>query len=288
VAHLGRAITTYGTPEQCREHLPPLLSGTRQWCQGFSEPDAGSDIASLRTRAVLDGDHYVVNGQKMWTSEAEFADWCLLLVRTDPEAPKHRGISCLVTPMERPGITVNPIKTADGSAHTCLVFWDDVEVDRSNLLGPEGAGWNIAMTTFAYERGPADVGFMAKYFVALRQAEALARRRGLLDDDEVRRSLAMAYVRGEALRLNVREQLEDRTSGRPPGPEGSVSKMLQVEASQAVWHLLFDLDPAAALTRAATDVGEGYLGSRAASVYGGSVQIQRNILSGQLLGLPRW
>ena len=158
VNYLGRSIYTFGTEEQKKEFLPSLLNGDRSWCQGFSEPDAGSDIGSLKTRADLHGDIYVVNGQKMWTSGGQFAEWCLLLARTDREAPKHKGISCLLVDMKSPGITVRPIVLADGDPETCEVFWDNVEVPASQMLGQPGQGWSVAMTTFAYERGPADVG----------------------------------------------------------------------------------------------------------------------------------
>ena len=149
IGHLGRAIYLHGTEAQKQRFLPPLLSGQERWCQGFSEPDAGSDVASLRTRADRVDDGYVVNGQKMWTSLAMDSDWCMLLARTDPDAPRHRGISCLLVSMRTQGVTVQPIVLATGSTETCLTFWDNVAVPADQLLGPPGGGWGIALTTLS-------------------------------------------------------------------------------------------------------------------------------------------
>ncbi len=163
VNFLGRALWTYGTEEQKHRFLTPLLNGDQFWCQGFSEPGAGSDIGSLRTRAELVGDHYVVNGQKLWTSWAHISDWCMLLVRTDPDAPKHKGISCLLTAMDVDGITARPVLLSTGEPETGEVFFDDVKVPADQMLGKPGDGWNIAMTTLTYERGPGDTGYVAQY-----------------------------------------------------------------------------------------------------------------------------
>lgn len=287
VNYLGRAIYTYGNEEQKQRFLPPLLNGDVAWCQGFSEPEAGSDIGSLRTRAERHGDTYVVNGQKMWTSGAIYADWCLLLARTDPEAPKHRGISCFLVSMSSPGITVRPIVIADGDPETSEVFWDGVEVPADQMLGQPGQGWMVAMTTFAYERGPGDVGIIASFQKSLRRIEEQAVERGLADDRSVRIELARAFVRGEVLRLNVAEQLSMRVSGRQPGAEGSISKMLWADAEQELQHLGMDLVGADALTGKEKERLEGYFRSRPVSVYGGTAQIQKNILALQALGLPR-
>jgi alkylation response protein AidB-like acyl-CoA dehydrogenase len=287
VNFLGRAMWTHGTEEQKKRFLPALLTGEFAWCQGFSEPEAGSDIGSLRTRAVLDGDHWVVNGQKMWTSGAHAADWCFLLVRTDPEAPKHKGISCLLTSMDVPGITPRPIVLASGDPETSEVFFDDVRIPADQMLGRPGSGWGIAMTTLAYERGPGDVGFIARYRRTLEELEGVARSRALDTDPQVRASLAMAYVRGEALRLNVVEQLSARVSGRQTGEEGSVAKMLWIDAEQSIQHLAMDLLGADALVGREPDWLSHYFSSRPVSVYGGTAQIQKNILAQRVLGMPR-
>ena len=285
--YLGRSIYTFGSEEQKKEFLPSLLNGDRSWCQGFSEPDAGSDIGSLKTRADQHGDIFVINGQKMWTSLGQFAEWCLLLARTDREAPKHKGISCFLVDMKTPGITVRPIVLADGDPETCEVFWDNVEVPAAQMLGQPGQGWLVAMTTFAYERGPSDVGIIASYTKTMRAVEEEARSRGALDDPEVRKDLARAYVRLEGLRLNVAEQLSMRVSGRQPGPEGSVAKLLWAEAEQALAHTAMNLVGADALTGRDPDRLDAYFRSRPVSVYGGTSQIQKNILALQALGLPR-
>ncbi len=287
VNYLGRAIYTYGSDEHKARHLPPLMNGDIAWCQGFSEPEAGSDLASLRTRAVRDGDEYVVNGQKMWTSGGQDADWCLLLARTDIEAPKHRGISCLLVDMRTPGITVRPIQLADGNPETCEVFWDDVRVPVANRLGDEGIGWKVAMTTVTYERGPGDINFVSAYYRALRSIEQLAADKHQLGDPNIRRRLADAYVRGEGLRLNVIEQLSRRVGGRPPGPEGSVAKLLWADADQNLQHLAMDISGADAITGRDPDRLEAYFWSRPTSVYGGTAQIQKNILATVALGMPR-
>ena len=287
VGYMGRAIFTYGSEEQKRRFLPPLLNGEVRWCQGFSEPGAGSDLASLRTRADLAGDRYVVNGQKMWSSGGQYSDWCMLLVRTNHDVPQHKGITCLLASMSSPGVEVRPIVLANGNPETTEVFWDGVEVPVENRLGEEGDGWRIAMTTVSYERGPADVGIIAHFRRNLRQIERLAAERGLADRPEVRKALAMAYVLGEELRLNVLEQLSMRVSGRPPGPEGSVSKQLWTEAEQYLQHVAMDLVGADALTGVAEERLNEYFYSRPISVYGGSAQIQRNLLAQRVLGMPR-
>jgi alkylation response protein AidB-like acyl-CoA dehydrogenase len=229
----------------------------------------------------------VVNGQKMWTSLGQFADWCLLLARTDREAPKHKGISCFLVDMKSPGITVRPIVLSDGDPETCEVFWDNVEVPADQMLGQPGQGWLVAMTTFAYERGPSDVGIIASYTKTMRAVEEEARRRSALGDPELRKDLARAYVRLEGLRLNVAEQLSMRVSGRQPGPEGSVAKLLWAQAEQALAHTAMNLTGADALTGRDPERLDAYFRSRPVSVYGGTSQIQKNILALQALGLPR-
>lgn len=287
INYLGRAIWTYATDEQRAQYLPALLDAQTIWCQGFSEPGAGSDLASLRTHAELDGDTYVVNGQKMWTSGAHLADWCILLVRTDPSVPKHRGISCLLTPVDAPGITVRPITLASGVAETSEMFLDNVRIPAANMLGRPGDGWNIAMSTFAYERGPGDVGVITRYRHTLAEIEQWVRDHGADRDPGVRRALADAYVRGEALRLHVAEQLSARVGGKPPGEEGSISKLLWIDAEQHLLHLAMDLMGAEALTGPDGAWRRRYLSTRPMSVYGGTEQIQLNIVAQRLLGMPR-
>ncbi len=285
--YLGRAIFTYGAEEQKQRFLPPMLRGDIQWCQGFSEPGAGSDLANLRTFAELKGDRYVVNGQKLWTSGAQHADWCVLLVRTDKDAAKHRGITCLLTSAKSPGITIRPIKISDGAPETCEMFFDDVEVPIDQQIGETGAGWRIAMTVLAFERGPGDIGMIATFQTALRRLEGIAADRGLLQDPETRKAIARVYVIGEALRLNVVEQLSQRNAGKPPGPEGSVARLLLTKAEQAMRTLELELSGAAAFTAPGDTSFASYLRSRTISIFGGTSQIQKNILANQVLGMPR-
>jgi alkylation response protein AidB-like acyl-CoA dehydrogenase len=287
VNYIGRAMWTHGTDEQKRRFLPTILTGDEMWCQGFSEPEAGSDIASLRTRGVLEGDEWVVNGQKTWTSGADEADWCFLLVRTEPDAPKHKGITCLLTRMDVPGISTRPIYLANGEPETAEVFFDNVRIPVDQMLGSRGEGWGIAMTTLAYERGPGDVGVIPKYEAMLRHVEDAARERGLLGDPAIRTGLARAYTKGEAMRLAVIEQLSLRVAGNAPGSEGSIAKLLWIDAEQSLHHLALEIiGPDAWLGRADESLSQ-YLWSRAGSVYGGTEQIQKNLVAQRLLGMPR-
>lgn len=285
--YLGRILYTYGTEEQRQRFLPSLLDGALSWCQAYSEPEAGSDISSLRTRAELRDDVYVVNGHKMWTSGALYADWCILLARTDPSAPKHKGISCFLVSMKSFGIDVHEIVMADGAPQAAEIFWNDVEIPVDQMLGQPGQGWEVAMATFAYERGPGDVGVIAAYNKALRVIEAEATQRGTINDATVREALGQAYVRGEVLRLVVLEQLSQRVSGMLPGPESSIAKVLWADADQYLHRTAMDLVGADAVTGRKEHYLRNYLRSRAASVYGGTTQIQKNILAQRALGMPR-
>jgi len=286
-AYLGRAIFTYGTEAQKQQFLPPMLKGDIQWCQGFSEPGAGSDLAGLRTHAELKGDKWVVNGQKLWTSGAQHADWCVMLVRTDKDAPKHKGISCLLTSAKVPGITIRPIKISDGAPETCEMFFDDVEIPADQMIGKPGEGWRIAMTVLAFERGPADIGLIATFQTALRRIEGIAAERGLANDPETRKAISRIYAIGEALRLNVMEQLSQRVAGKPPGPDGSVARLLLTAAEQSIRNLELQMSGPAAYTQPDDATFASYLRSRTISIFGGTSQIQKNILANQVLGMPR-
>jgi len=285
VGFLGRALLAFASDAQREQFLPPLLSGDEVWCQGFSEPDAGSDLASLSTRAVLDGDHWVVNGQKVWTSDAAWAHKCLLLVRTEPDAAKHKGISTLVLDMDTPGVEVRPITMANRDTEFNEVFFDDVRVPADRLIGERGQGWALAMTTVSYERGPADVGFSSRYTRTVRELEATARDVGV--DGELRLDLARAHVQTEVLRLHVLRSLSKRLDGSDPGPEGSIDKLLSTRTEQLLHHVAIDLHGAAALVGGPRDVLDAYLYSRGTSIAGGTSQIQRTIVAERLLGLPR-
>jgi alkylation response protein AidB-like acyl-CoA dehydrogenase len=287
VNFLGRVISLFADESQKARFLPDVFTGKVQWCQGFSEPGAGSDLAALRTRAVRHGDAWRINGQKMWTSWGQYADWCVLLARTDATVVKHKGISVFLVDMRSPGISVRPIVLADGDPETTEVFWDDVVVPDDQMLGAPGDGWSIAMTTVSYERGPADIGILATHQRAYEEVVQLAVDRGKADDPEMRKKLAKAYVRGEVLRLNSVQQLSLRVSGRPPGAEGSVAKLLWSEAEQELAHLALDILGPDAVIGGDDEWLRRYFRSRPVSVYGGSSQIQRNLLAWRILGMPR-
>jgi alkylation response protein AidB-like acyl-CoA dehydrogenase len=286
IGYLGRAILQHGTPEQRRTYLPPFLRGHVQWCQGFSEPGAGSDLASLTTRADLDGDHYVVNGQKVWTSRANWADWCLLLCRTDPDAPKHQGLSCLVFRMDSPGVTVRPLRQIWGTAEFSEVFLDDLRVPVGQRIGREGDGWTIATVVLAHERGPADIGSISKLEQQLAQLERRLADLPAVSGDDLAVAIARARVAVSACRLHVLKSLSLRARGVPPGPESSVDKLLMTRAAQEIGALLLKTGGAEVLLGSDGHTTYQYLFSRAASIYGGTEQIQRNVVAQRILGLP--
>jgi len=287
IGYIGRAIMAHGTEEQKRRYLPPLLASAELWCQGFSEPGAGSDLASLRTRARPDGERFVVSGQKIWTSRAMFADFCFLLARTTDEGPKQAGISVFIVDMTSPGVTVRPIVEVSGNRHHfCEVFFDDVAVPAANLIGALHQGWSIAQTTLAYERGPSDIGAQAEFPRLLGRLRVLAAERGLEGDPGTRRALARAAVSVEVLRLRSLAALTRRMEGDEPGPAGSVDKLLMSATDQLL------LATAMSMLGPAASLGERgwynrYLRSRATTILGGTAQIQRNILATRVLGLGR-
>jgi alkylation response protein AidB-like acyl-CoA dehydrogenase len=285
VGHLARTIAHYGTEEQRARHLRPMLSGEVRWCQGFSEPGAGSDLASLSTRAVFDGEHWRITGHKIWTSEARWAQWCLVLVRTDPDVARHRGLSALLFPMDAPGVEVQDVVMASGEREFAEVFFDDVVAD--SMLGRPGDGWAIAMTLLSYERGPADVGWITRFGRNVHQLEEWAKAApDRTADPRVRALLGEAYTELRVLQVHVQRSLAARAAGGPPLEAGSVDKLLMTHADQRIRRILLDLSGSAPHLGAG-DVLRDYLWSRAQSIFGGTQQIQRNIVAQRLLGLPR-
>jgi alkylation response protein AidB-like acyl-CoA dehydrogenase len=295
--YVARVILLYGNEEQKRRFLPTAFSGEERWCQGFSEPGAGSDLGALSTRAHLDGDSYLVNGQKVWTTEAKWADWCLLLVRTDPEAPTHRAMSCFIVPIDTPGLVVRPFRQITGAMEFAELFFDDVRVPASALVGEAGDGWRIAMSTVSFERGPGDVGFIADLRRSIGHLTDVVRAAppATADGDAPIRSgnragalaLARSIVDVEVLRVHVLRSLSRRSAGLASEVDASVDKLLMVRTEQALGHAVLDLHGAGVLTGEEPEALHDYLWSRAASVYGGSAQIQRTIVATRLLGLPR-
>jgi alkylation response protein AidB-like acyl-CoA dehydrogenase len=295
---IGPALLRHGSEEQRRRFLAPMVSGDELWCQGFSEPGAGSDLAALRTRAERRGDEFVVNGQKVWTSHADIADWCFLLCRTEPEAPKHKGLSLLLVDMRAPGITVRPLKQLTDDAEFCEVFFEDVRVPAGRLMGPPGAGWQIAMGIVAHERGPMwTFTFQRKIRRSLTQLIALVRShpatRGALDDAIVRQRLAQAHIEVEILRLAGYRSLTTLLRTGHPGEESSLEKVLGSETDGRLQELAMSLFGAYATCRhgrhalADGTVPRAYLYSLSETIMGGTSEIQRNVIAQRILGLPR-
>jgi alkylation response protein AidB-like acyl-CoA dehydrogenase len=288
IGYMGRAFLRWGTPQQRHRYLPRLLSGDDYWCQGFSEPNAGSDLASLSTRAEKEGAAYRITGQKLWTSYAEYADYALLLARTGEPGGRHKGISAFVLPMRSAGVEVRPIVAATGESEFCALFLDGVEVPEENRIGEEGDGWPIAMMTVAYERGAADVGYLSKFGTALGELRRLLGERAR-SDAAVRRTLADLEVRYRILTEHVRRRLAERDCRDAlPGPEMSVDKLLMTDVDQALHRAAVELLGASTLLSAPESPWlKRYLYSRAASIYGGSEQIQLNLIAQRILALPR-
>jgi alkylation response protein AidB-like acyl-CoA dehydrogenase len=295
---LGPSLLRFGSDEQRRRYIPPILSAEEIWCQGFSEPEAGSDLASLRTRAVQDGDTYVINGQKTWVSWGQYAGWCGLLARTDDSVPRHRGISMLIVDMSTPGVEVRPMTQITGHAEFSELFLDDVVVPRENLLGQLGDGWKIAMHTLGHERGTAALPRQVKLRTWLDRAVSLAARRELdgrpvLEDPELQTELARALIGIEVLRHHAYRTVGEFLSGGAVGPESSSVKLLMAEAEQQLAATVLDVLGPTLLDGDPEEVAENdfwyetYLYSRAASVYGGTRQIQRDIIADRILSLPK-
>jgi alkylation response protein AidB-like acyl-CoA dehydrogenase len=275
-------ILHHGTEEQKRRFIPGCLSAKEIWCQGFSEPEAGSDLASLRTRATEKGDHFVLNGSKTWVSWGQYARWCGVLARTEETGPKHRGISMLIVDMRSPGVEVRPMTQITGHAEFCELFLDDVIVPKENLLSSRGDGWKIAMHTLGHERGTAALPRQVKLRTWLDRAVADAAAQGRLDDPLVQVQLAQALIGVEVLRHHAYRTVGEFLNGGAVGPDSSSVKLLMAEAEQRLAASAFEI-----LGPEDEFWTETYLYSRAASVYGGTQQIQRNIIADRILALPQ-
>ena len=296
---VGPTLMAHGTEEQKKRYIPKILSAEEIWCQGFSEPDSGSDLASLQTRAVSDGDDFVVNGQKIWTSMAQYADMCILLVRTEPDAPKHRGISYLLVDMHRPGVTVKPLRQITGGAEFNEVFFDQVRVPKTQLVGELNAGWRIAMTTLTHERGSASFGTQMYIKRNLDDIIAVAKKTSrngqpLSADPLMRQKLAEAYIRVDLMRLNNYRTITRQLRGQPPGPEASLDKLYWSETHQQLQEIGQDilglrsqLSPASPYYPTPVDLQYLFLFSRAETIFSGTSEIQKNIIGERVLGLPK-
>jgi alkylation response protein AidB-like acyl-CoA dehydrogenase len=290
LSHAGPTLIARATPDQQSFHLPKILRGDVVWCQGFSEPEAGSDLASLRTRAVVDGDQLVVTGQKIWTSFAHVADWQELLVRTNPEAPRHKGITWVICDMRSPGIDVRPIRTMEGGRDFCEVFYDEVRIPLANVVGEIDSGWSVAMSTLSFERGTAFTVDQVQLSSTVEQLVDEARERSLLGDEEIARALARARVDVAALRALTYLGISRNLRSPVPGPEGSMMKLHWADLSKRIARLALEIVGPRALGLSDDDEGRWsarYLGSYGNSIGGGTSEIQRNIIAERVLGLPR-
>jgi alkylation response protein AidB-like acyl-CoA dehydrogenase len=308
---VGPTILQWGTEEQKREFLPRILDGSMRWCQGFSEPNSGSDLASLKTTAVLDGDEWVINGQKVWTTQGHHADYCFLLTRTDPDAPKHKGISYLLVPMRQPGVEVRGITQPDGTAEFCEVFFDSARCPKDNVVGGLNNGWIVANTTLGFERGQSATTGFRRFQEELNLLVDAARSTGAIDDPIVRQRLAAYHTKIQILRIHGLRSLSATLSGtKDPSVAalGAMNKMYWSEMHQQAMELALDIYGAASMLVDTGPDSGGWPGalrdkrrpgypvspmmsswffSRSETIWGGTSQIQRNIVGERVLGLPK-
>ncbi len=290
----GPALMTHATETQKRLHLPRILSAEHIFCQGFSEPNAGSDLGSVQTRAERTNGRYVINGQKVWTSYAHYANWCILLARTDPAAPKHKGLTFFLVDMQSPGFTVKPLRQMSGDAEFNELYIDNLEVPAENVVGRENGGWDVAITTLMFERGPRALSRQLILRQGMAEALELAKARGKAGEPVVRQRLAQALIDSEVLRYANLRLLTRLIRGEPPGPEGSASKLFFSETWQRLLELGVELQgPYAALwqgtDRAVDDAWWQFrmLRSRGDTIAGGTSEVMKNILAERVLGLPK-
>ncbi len=302
---VGNTILEWGTEEQKRHFIPRILSGDDVWCQGYSEPNAGSDLGNLGCRAVLDGDEWVINGQKIWTSAGHLANWIFVLTRTDPDAPKHKGITFLLCPMDQAGVEVRPIRMLSGDSEFNEVFFTDARCPKQHVLGEVNGGWAVAMTLLGYERGEAAATFPLMFRTELDRLVALAQANGAARDLRIRQQLAWCHSKVEIMRYLGLRSLTQFLRGHQPGPEAGTFKLYWSEYHREVTQLAIRILGAAALTPSgrwpassfqtddpgapndsASWVGAFY-NARAGTIYAGSSEVQRNIVSEMVLGLPK-
>jgi len=296
---IGPTIIAYGTDEQKKRFSPKILSAEEIWCQGFSEPNAGSDLASLQTEARLDGDHYIVNGQKVWTSYGWIGDWCELVVRTDPNVPKHKGLSVLLIDMKSPGVEVRPLKQMTGESEFNELFFRDVRVPAANVLGKVNDGWNVAVSTLMYERGSYGARLHLLFKRNINRLIELSHKfqkngHPAAQDPITRQKLAQCYAEIEIMRWNQLRAFSRITATGVPGPEGSIQKIFWSELNQRVQQIAQEIfGPYGQLLagdKNAVDNGiwsYGYLRTRGNTIEAGTSEVQRNIIGHFVLGLPR-
>ena len=302
---LGNTLLQWGTDEQKSHYLPRILSGADTWCQGYSEPNAGSDLSNLSLRGELDGDQWVLNGQKIWTSAGHLADHIFTLVRTDPDASRHKGISFLLVDMRQPGVEVRPITMITGESEFNEVFYTDATTPKHEVVGGVNNGWAVAMTLLGFERGEAAATLPILFGGEIDRLLQMARDRGVADDPIIRQRLAACYSKVQIMRFNGMRVLTRFLHGHHPGPDGAVSKLYWSEYHREVTELAIDIlgadamvpsgrwpssafqaDDAGAPNSSGSWVGT-FLNARAGTIYAGSSQIQRNIIGEMVLGLPK-
>jgi len=282
----GPTVIAHGTEEQKQRFLPPILSADEIWCQGFSEPGSGSDLASLKTRAVRDGDDWVVTGQKVWTTYAHEAKWCMLVARTNPDAPKHRGLTYFLMDMEQDAVDVRPLVQITGEAEFNELFIDEARIPHENIVGGEGNGWPVAITTLMHERAGLAFALQVQVQIALRELQDQIREAGAAGDPLVRQRFAQVFAEAQVLRLNAYRGLTATMKRGAPGPEGSLGKWHWAEVNQSLTELAMDVaGPRALLADDAWTYR--FLRARANSIEGGTTEILRNIVAERVLGLPR-
>jgi alkylation response protein AidB-like acyl-CoA dehydrogenase len=304
IAMVGNTILQWGTEEQKDHFLPRIISGEDVWCQGYSEPNAGSDLASLGCKATLDGDEWAINGQKIWTSAGQTANWIFVLCRTDLDVPKHRGISFLLCPMDQPGVDVRPIQMLSGDSDFNETFFDDARTAKENVVGEVNGGWAVAMTLLGYERGEAAATMPLVFRAEFDKLVALAKQMGRDEDPVIRDRLAKIFIEVEIMRLLGMQTLTKFLAGGHPGPGESTFKLYWSEYHKRITELSLDILGAAAMTPdggaltsfhadlagtdndAASWVGAFY-NARSGTIYAGTSQVQRNIIGELVLGLPK-
>ncbi|HEX5713100.1 MAG TPA: acyl-CoA dehydrogenase family protein [Solirubrobacterales bacterium] len=299
LARGGPVVIAHGTDAQKQRYLEPILTGEEIWCQGFSEPESGSDLASLKTRAVKDGDEWVVSGQKVWTTFAQYAKWCMLVARTDPDAPKHQGLTYFLMDMEQEGVETKPLVQITGEGEFNEVFMDEARIPEENIVGEVGNGWGVAITTLMNERAGLAFGAIAQIQNSLARLAKLAHEVRLnggsaADDTYYRQRIAQLHIEAETMRLNAYRGLTKTMQSGIPGPEGSLGKWQWADINQDLTELALEIEGAyAPLSRGAEhalDNGAwqyGFLRSRANSIEGGTTDILKNIIAERVLGLPR-
>ena len=302
---VGNTILRWGTDEQKAHYIPRILSGDDRWCQGYSEPNAGSDLGNLGCKAVLDGDQWVINGQKIWTSAGHLADHIFVLTRTDPDAPKHKGISFMLVDMRQPGIEVRPIKMISGESEFNEVFFTDATCPKENVLGGVNNGWAVAMTLLGFERGEAAATAPIRFRAEFERLVELAKQFGKADDPVIRQRLAWCYTHVRIMEFQGKRVLTQFLQGKHPGPEASIGKLFWSEYHRKVTELGVDIMgmhatvPTGRKPQSAFSTDEAgapnstnswatvFLNARAGTIYAGTSQVQRNIVGEQVLGLPK-